>query len=123
MNSFCGRRRDFWLVFVARARGTHEGKRKPTLLFSPPVCVRVRPRNLALRLKKIRLRSPGGGGGVYFGFQVCFREPVHRLVKLLKNNSFFSKFLKRWPLVEVRLYICLICSVNILSMCFHSFVV
>ena len=63
MNSFCGRRRDFWLVFVARARGTHEGKRKPTLLFSPPVCVRARPRNLALRLKKIRLRSPGGGGG------------------------------------------------------------
>ena len=62
MNSFCGRRRDFWLVFVARARGTQEGKRKPTLLFSPPVCVRARPRNLALRLKKIRLRSPGGGG-------------------------------------------------------------
>ena len=62
MNSFCGRRRDFWLVFVARA-GTQEGKRKPTLLFSPPVCVRARPRNLALRLKKIRLRSPGGGGG------------------------------------------------------------
>ena len=24
---------------------------------------------------------------------MCFREPVHRLVKLLKNNSFFSKFL------------------------------
>ena len=30
---------------------------------------------------------------------------------------------ERWPLVEVRLYSCLICSVNILSKCFHSFVV
>ena len=30
---------------------------------------------------------------------------------------------ERWPLVEVRLYSCLISSVNILSKCFHSFVV
>ena len=76
MNSFCGRRRDFWLVFVARARGTHEGKRKPTLLFSPPVCVRARPRNLALRLKKIRLRSPGGGGGVFTSNFKCVSESL-----------------------------------------------
>ena len=74
MNSFCGRRRDFWLVFVARARGTHEGKRKPTLLFSPPVCVRARPRNLALRLKKIRLRSPGGG--VFISDFKCVSESL-----------------------------------------------
>ena len=76
MNSFCGRRRDFWLVFVARARGTHEGKRKPTLLFSPPVCVRARPRNLALRLKKIRLRSPGGGGEVFISDFKCVSESL-----------------------------------------------
>lgn len=58
--------------------------------------MRARPRNFALRPKKISLRSLGGEwgeGGGEFGFQVCFR-----LVKLLKNNSFFSKF--ELPTVE-----------------------
>lgn len=75
----------FLVSFCERARGTHEGKRKPTLLFSPPVCVRARPRNFALRPKKISLRSPGWG--------VLRISSVFQRVKLLKNNSFFSKFL------------------------------
>ena len=75
----------FWqapgfLVSFCSARGEHTKGRGSLLdlLFSPPVCVRARPRNLALCTKKN---------------QVCFR-----LVQPLKNNSFFSKF--ELPTVE-----------------------
>ena len=86
MNSFCGRRRDFWLVFVARARGTHEGKRKPTLLFSPPVCVRARPRNLALRLKKLGCEARGGGGRCLFRILSVFQRACSQASKTVEKQ-------------------------------------
>ena len=85
-----------FLVSFCSARGEHTKGRGSLLdlLFSPPVCVRARPRNLALcTKKKLVCEARAGGGAPHFGFQVCFW-----LVQLLKNNSFFSKF--ELPTVE-----------------------
>lgn len=78
MNSFFGRRRVFWLVFVAREGNTRREEEAYSISFSPLLYACARPRNLALCTEKN---------------QVCFR-----LVQLLKNNSFFSKF--ELPTVE-----------------------
>ena len=55
-----------FLVSFCSTRGEHTKGRGSLLdlLFSPPVCVRARPRNLALCTKKKLVCEARGGGGV-----------------------------------------------------------
>lgn len=86
-----------YLVNFCDARGEHSKGRGSLLFFSPLLYACARVLEISpFALKKLAceaLVGSGGRGGGEFGFQVCFR-----LVKLLKNNSFFSKF--ELPTVE-----------------------
>lgn len=83
-----------YLVNFCDARGEHTKGRGSLLFFSPLLYACARVLEISpFALKKLACEARVGGEGGKFGFQVCFR-----LVKLLKNNSFFSKF--ELPTVE-----------------------